>query len=85
MRDTNERLTQPGKIAIIYLNEREADEYWGYIRYMQEKGVLGLEVENLELEELQGVSGLRALRVGVNVEDEEGKREFRVEMERMKG
>ncbi len=69
VRETNERLTQPGKIAIIYLNEREAEEYRGYIRYLQEKGVLNAEVENLELEELQGVSGLRALRVGVNVEN----------------
>lgn len=69
VRDTNERLTQPGKIAIIYLNDREADEYLGYIRYLQEKGVLHDEVENLELEELQGVSGLRALRVRVRLED----------------
>ncbi|MBS1605443.1 MAG: GAF domain-containing protein [Bacteroidetes bacterium] len=84
VRDTNERLTQPGKIAIIYLNEREADEYRGYIRYMQEKGILTFEVENLELEELQGVSGLRALRVGVKVDSEEGKAPTRVEMERMK-
>jgi len=85
VRDSNERLTQPGKIAIIYLNEREADEYRGYIRYMQEKGVLTSEVENLELEELQGVSGLRALRVGVKVESEEGKAAIRVEMDRVKG
>jgi hypothetical protein len=84
VRDTNERLTQPGKIAIIYLNEREADEYRGYIRYMQEKGILTSEVENLELEELQGVSGLRALRVGVKVETEEGMSALRVEMERVK-
>ncbi|MBS1663139.1 MAG: GAF domain-containing protein [Bacteroidetes bacterium] len=69
VRDTNERLTQPGKIAIIYLNEREADEYRGYIRYLQEKGMLGAEVENLDLEELQGVSGLRALRVSVKMEE----------------
>jgi hypothetical protein len=65
VRDTNERLTQPGMIAIIYFNDREAEEYEGYIRYLQEKGVLGGQVEHLELEELQGVSGLRALRVGV--------------------
>jgi len=65
VQDTNERLTQPGKIAIIYFNDREGEEYEGYIRYLQEKGVLALEVEHLELEELQGVSGLRALRVGV--------------------
>jgi len=66
IRDTGERLTQPGKIAIIYFNEREAEEYEGYIRYLQEKGMLELGIERLELEELQGVSGLRALRVGVS-------------------
>ena len=65
VRDTSERLTQPGKIAIIYLNEREGEEYEGFIRYLQEKGVLCPEVEHLDLEELQGVSGLRALRVTV--------------------
>jgi hypothetical protein len=63
--DSNERLTQPGKIAIIYFNDREAEEYRGYIKYLQEKEILEEEVEELELEELQGVSGLRALRVEV--------------------
>jgi hypothetical protein len=65
VRDTGERLTQPGKIAIIYFNDREGEEYEGYVKYLQEKGVIGADVEQLELEELQGVSGLRALRVGV--------------------
>jgi hypothetical protein len=65
VRDTGERLTQPGKIAIIYFNDREGEEYEGYVKYLQEKEVLGPEVEHLDLEELQGVSGLRALRVGV--------------------
>ncbi len=63
--ETNERLTQPGMIAIIYFNDREAEEYAGYIKYLQEQGMLHSEVEHLELEELQGVSGLRALRVAV--------------------
>jgi hypothetical protein len=72
VRETNERLTQPGKIAVIYLNEHEAEEYRGYIGYLQEKGILDAEVEDLELEELQGVSGLRALRVGVKREEVPG-------------
>ena len=63
-----ERLTQPGKIAVIYFNDREAEEYLGYVNYLQEKGVLTGELEHLELEELQGVSGLRAFRVGVRLE-----------------
>jgi hypothetical protein len=68
IRDSNERLTQPGKIAVIYFNEKEAEEYLGYVRYLQEKGVLNNDLEHLELEELQGVSGLRAFRVGVTLD-----------------
>ena len=65
--DTNERLTQPGTVAIIYFDEKEAEEYSGYIKYLQETGSLKEAIEYLELEELQGVSGLRALRVKVQV------------------
>jgi hypothetical protein len=40
-------------------------EYEIYIRQLQEMKVLSDDLEHLELEELQGVSGLKALRVGV--------------------
>jgi hypothetical protein len=66
--NTNERLTQPGKIALVYFNKTDADEYVKYIYYLQEQGVLNDDLEQLELEELQGVSGLKALRVGVNLD-----------------
>ena len=65
IRTTNERLTQPGKIAVVYFNDKEADEYLGYVKYLQEKNILNDDLEILELEELQGVSGLKAFRVGV--------------------
>lgn len=65
---TTERLTQPGKIAIVYSNPREAQEYREYIYYLQSKGLLKTGIENLELEELQGVRGLKALRVDINLE-----------------
>jgi hypothetical protein len=67
VRGTTERLTQPGKIAIVYSQTAEAAEYRDYITYLQSLGYLHGEVESLELEELQGVSGLRALRVAVDV------------------
>jgi predicted nucleic acid-binding protein len=67
---TTERLTQPGKIAIVYSQGAEAAEYRDYIAYLQAQGYLHGEVEKLELEELQGVSGLRALRVAVNLGSE---------------
>ena len=64
-----DRLTQPGKIAVIYFNEREAEEYIGYIRQLQDQGILKDDLEQLELEELQGVTGLKACRIGVNFPD----------------
>jgi len=68
IKGSSERLTQPGKIAVVYFNEKEAEEYIGYIHYLQEKGILREDMEHLELEELQGVNGLKAIRVGVRVE-----------------
>jgi hypothetical protein len=68
IRGTNERLTQPGKIAMVYSNPKEAQEYQEYILFLQSKNLLLPGMESLELEELQGVSGLKALRVSINLE-----------------
>ncbi len=64
IKGTNERLTIPGKIAIVYSQDKDAREYMKYIKYLQSKKFLG-KVEWLELEEMQGVSGLKALRIKV--------------------
>jgi hypothetical protein len=66
---TSDRVTQPGKIAIIYSQSPEGREYRGYIEYLQNLGYLTSEVEELDLGELQGVQGLRALRVAVALEN----------------
>jgi hypothetical protein len=68
IRGTNERLTQPGKIAMVYSNPKEAQEYQEYILFLQSKNLLRPGMESLELEELQGVSGLKALRVDINLQ-----------------
>ncbi|MES2850164.1 MAG: GAF domain-containing protein [Bacteroidota bacterium] len=65
IKDSNERLTQPGKIAIVYFNDSDAAEFAGYINDLQKQNVLKDDLEYLELQELQGVQGLKALRVGV--------------------
>ena len=35
VKETGERLTQPGKIAIIYSSEQEVKEYMDYINYLR--------------------------------------------------
>jgi hypothetical protein len=65
IKGSDERLTQPGKIAIVYSQPREAQEYRDYIAYLQAAGELTGEVETLVLEDLPGAQGLQALRVTV--------------------
>jgi hypothetical protein len=66
---TSERVTQPGKVAIVYNQPAEALEYRAYIDYLQTLGYLTGPVESLELGELQGVQGLRALRVQIALDN----------------
>ena len=64
---TRERVTQPRQLAIVYSQPAEAIEYRGYLEYLGARGYVTGEVEDLALEELQGVKGLRALRVAIDV------------------
>jgi len=65
IKNSKERLTQPGTISIIYSLPKEAEEYMDYIAFLQLKGLLGDKVENLDLDDLQGVNGLKAIRVNI--------------------
>lgn len=70
IKDTNERFTQPGKIAIVYSQPKDAEEYSEYIEFLQNQKILKPGIEHHDLEELQGVVGLRGLRVDVQYEDD---------------
>jgi len=65
IRGTNERVTMPGKLAVVYSTAREAHEYRRYLEFLQSRAYLGPGIEELELEDLQGILGLKALRVDV--------------------
>jgi len=67
IKGTGERLTQPGKVAIVHSQQSEAQEYRAYIEWMQSQGYLMDDFEEVELQDLQGVQGLKALRVSVNI------------------
>ena len=67
-REMNERLTQPGHIAIVYSHSAVLGEYMDYIEYLQHKGLLKENIEFLELNEMQGLEGMKAIRVQLSDE-----------------
>ncbi|MCB2185483.1 MAG: GAF domain-containing protein [Deltaproteobacteria bacterium] len=67
-KEGQDRLTQPGAIAVVYSQPEEVRESLRHIEYLQSQGYLTRQVDRLELEDLPGVQGLKALRVGVNLQ-----------------
>ncbi|MET0943780.1 MAG: GAF domain-containing protein [Flavobacterium sp.] len=65
IKGTQERITEKEKITIVYSQNNEETEYLKYIKYLQHKKILEPAIEQFEVEDLQGVSGLRAIRVKV--------------------
>jgi hypothetical protein len=65
IKGTKDRITEKEKITIVYSQNSEEAEYLKYIKYLQHKKILEPAIEQFEVEDLQGVSGLRAIRVKV--------------------
>lgn len=65
VKGTQERLTQAGKMAIVYSQKSDEQEYLGYISFLKSKGYFTDEIEIVALEGLQGVEGLKAIRVPI--------------------
>ena len=65
IKNTGERLTQPGKIAIVYNQTKVEEEYKRYFKYLMSKKLVTGKLEVLELEELPGANVLRALRMQI--------------------
>ena len=65
IKGTEERVTQKGKMTIVYSQNSDEREYLQYIKYLQAKNYFGDEVELVELEDVQGVVGLKAIRVNI--------------------
>ncbi len=69
IKGTEERITDKGKLSIVYSQKEDEQEYLKYVSFLQAKNKLGKEVEVLQLEDLQGVTGLKAIRVDILYQD----------------
>ncbi len=65
IKGTKERLTQVGKMVIVYSQKKDELEYLRYIKFLKSKGYFTGKIEIVELEGLQGVSGLKAIRAEI--------------------
>ncbi len=65
IKGTNERLTQKGKLSIVYSQRKDEKEYLRYISFLKAKGYFTNNIEIVELEGVQGVSGLKAIRAEI--------------------
>lgn len=65
IKGTKERVTQKGKLTIVYSQKQDEIEYLRYIQFLQSKHMLDTDVEIVELQDLQAVTGLKAIRVSV--------------------
>ena len=67
IRGGSERVTQPGKMAIVYSHRTRRSSTGSTSSTSSDLGYVTGESEELDLEELQGVQGLRALRATIDV------------------
>jgi hypothetical protein len=68
VKGSGERLTQPGRIAVVYSNPLEGRKIRQHIDFLMSLGKLQNDLEMLNLDDMPDVRGLKAIRVGVNLE-----------------
>ncbi|GAA4279181.1 GAF domain-containing protein [Aquimarina mytili] len=76
IKGTDQRVTEKGKLVIIYSQRTDEREYIKYLNFLQSKNYLEEEIEIVELDDLQGVTGLKALRVNILYHKNEQDKEF---------
>ncbi len=76
IKGTDRRVTEKGKLVVIYSQKTDEREYIKYINFLQSKNYLEDEIEIVELDDLQGVTGLKALRVNILYHKKENDKEY---------
>jgi len=84
IKGTKERITKKGKITIVYSQKKDELEYLKYIKFLQSKHYLDNDIEIVELQDLQAVTGLKAIRVSVLYNKSENDKEFYTYQDLMK-
>lgn len=68
---TQTRITQPGMLTLVYSTAEELEEYQQYLHYLTREGWIDAECDRGTVEPLQGVTGLKFMRVRVRLTNPE--------------
>lgn len=86
IKGTNDRLTQAHTVSVIFSQAKEEAEYMSYIKYITHLNFIEPHIERFDLEHMQGVSGLKAMRMKVNLsENKTIEKAFEKEMQEVVG
>lgn len=67
-KNEEERIVRSRFLTIVYLNENDKKEYQRYLNFLIQKNFFIGKIEDFEIEDLQDISGLRAMRIEINLE-----------------
>ncbi len=67
VKGSGERLTQPGRIAVVYAHPKEGKQIQQHIDFLVSQGKLHQDLEFLDIDDMPEVRGLKAIRVGINL------------------
>ena len=62
---TQDRLTQPDHLAIVFGGDQDKATYLRHLRYLADKGYIAPGWEHLKLDPMQGATGLDAIRARI--------------------
>nr|WP_317632172.1 GAF domain-containing protein [uncultured Flavobacterium sp.] len=65
IKGTTHRIVDKNKLTIVYNNPADELEYKKYLSFLQSKNIIGKTIEIFEVEEMQSITGYKAIRVDI--------------------
>jgi hypothetical protein len=65
IKGTSKRIIRPGCVTVVFTSAIDRTQYLVHIQLLQEENLLARQVESFDVEDLQGLVGLKGLMVKV--------------------
>lgn len=65
IKGTSKRIIRPGRVTVVFTNATDRIQYLDHIQLLQQENLLARKVESFDVEDLQGLVGLKGLMIKV--------------------